>query len=155
MRSIVRNTFTTLAVAAAVAWIAGSGDLSAHGKGLVKKGGGPAPIEIGPHGGAVIDVGDGHFELTRDGDGALALFRLDSDEKVIPAEDVDSAELYVLTPSGPPGRAAMAAIKGTDEKTPLHFRAAPTAGIRGGYLAIISVTMGETSRNLRFEVTGI
>lgn len=153
-RSGIVKGLLALVVAMGLLWIGGTRELSAHGKGLVKKGGGPAVVELGPHGGAVIDIGDGHFELVRDPDGALSLYRLDSELTAIPAEDVDAAELYVLGPAGPPTRFVMTAVKGVDEKTPFHFRAAPKVAARGGYLAIVAVGMGEVSRNLRFEVTG-
>jgi hypothetical protein len=122
----------------------------AHGKELEKKAGGPARVEVGPHGGAVIDIGDGHFELARDPEGNLSLYRLDDDLKTIPAEDVDAAQLYALTPGGQTVK-FMKAVPSAS--APLHFAVNPNITQRGGYLAIITVSMGNESRNLRFQVT--
>jgi hypothetical protein len=123
----------------------------AHGKELEKKAGGPARVEVGPHGGAVIDIGDGHFELARDPDGNLSLYRLDDDLKAIPAEDVDAAQLYALMPGGQMVKFFMKSVPSAS--APLHFGVNPNITQRGGYLAIITVSMGNESRNLRFQVT--
>ena len=56
-------------------------DAFGHGKESEKKGTGPARVEVGPHGGAVLDLGDAHFELARDPAGTLSLYRLDDDLK--------------------------------------------------------------------------
>lgn len=126
-------------------------DTFGHGADLKKKEGGPAGVEIGPHGGAVIDIGDGHFELTRENGADLSLYRLDEDLKTIPAEDVDSAELYVLLPGGKVVNLAMHSSQSASE--PLHFVVSPKITARGGYLAVVSVSMGKESRNLRFQVS--
>ena len=125
-------------------------DAFGHGKELEKKGGGPARVEVGPHGGAVIDIGDGHFELARDPEGNLSLYRLDDDLKAIPAEDVDAAQLYALMPGGPMVKFVMEAVR--SDSVPLHFVVDPKITQPGGYLAVISVSMGDESRNLRFLV---
>ncbi len=125
----------------------------AHGKQLTKKaGGGAAPVELGPHGGAAIDIGNGHFELVRDPDGALSLYRLDSDLQAIPAEDVDAAQVYAVTPGRQTVKLVMTAVR--SESLPLHFSTKSAIAQRGGYLAIVSVAMGEEIRNLRFQVKG-
>ncbi len=121
----------------------------AHGAQLEKKGGGPASVEVGPHGGAVIDIGDGHFELARDPGGTLSLYRLDDDLKAIPAEDVDAAQLYVLMPGGQMAKFVMEAVRGTS--APLHFAVNPKIAQRSGYSVVITVSMGGGSRNLRFQ----
>lgn len=139
-----------LTVSLAVVWLGAPRDSFAHGKPLVKKGGGPAPVEIGPHGGAVIDIGDGHFELARDPAGNLSLYRLDDDLKAIPAEDVDAAQLYAMLPGGQMVKFVMEAVR--SGSAPLHFVVDPKITQRGGYLAVISVAMGDESRNLRFLV---
>lgn len=123
----------------------------AHGKELEKKAGGPARVEVGPHGGAVIDIGDGHFELARDSGGNLSLYRLDDDLKAIAAEDVDAAQLYALMPGGQTVKLAMQSSQSAS--LPLHFVVSPNITQRGGYLAIITVSMGNESRNLRFQIT--
>ena len=125
-------------------------DAFGHGKELEKKGGGPARMEVGPHGGAVIDIGDGHFELARDPAGNLPLYRLDGDLKAIPAEDVDAAQFYALVPGGQTAKFVMESVRSGSE--PLHFAVNPKISERGGYLAVISVSMGDESRNLRFLV---
>ena len=122
----------------------------AHGAQLEKKGGGPAAVEVGPHGGATIDIGDGHFELVRDAAGNLSLYRLDDDLKVIPAEDVDAAQLYAVIPGGQMVKFVMEAVRNGSE--PLHFVVKPNITQPGGYLAVISLSMGNESRNLRFQV---
>lgn len=127
-------------------------DVSAHGKELTKKKGGSAAVELGPHGGAVIDIGDGHFELAREPAGALSLYRLDTDLKAIPAEDVDAAQVYALTSSGQTVKFVMTPVR--SDSAPLHFSVDSKVDQRGSYLAIVSVTMGEASRNLRFQVKG-
>jgi hypothetical protein len=132
--------------------LAMSRHVSAHGKELVKKGGGPAAVELGPHGGAVIDIGDGHFELVRDRAGVLSLYRLDTDLKAIPAEDVDAARLYAMVPGGQTVNFPMEAVR--SDSAPLHFSINPKITERGGYLAVIGVSMGDDSRNLRFQVKG-
>ena len=124
----------------------------AHGKGLVKKAGGPSAVELGPHGGAVVDIGDGHFELVRDAGGALSLYRLDIEMQAIPAEDVDAALLYAMLPSGQMVTFVMAAVP--SGSAPLHFSVNPKITGRGGYSAVIGVSMGDESRNLRFQVKG-
>jgi hypothetical protein len=123
----------------------------AHGKELEKKAGGPARVEVGPHGGAVIDIGDGHFELARDPEGNLSLYRLDDDLKAIPAEDVDAAQLYALMPGGQTEKFVMNAVPSAS--VPLHFAVNPKISLRSGYLVVIGVSMGGESRNLRFQVT--
>jgi hypothetical protein len=130
-----------------------SRDAWAHGKDLAKKqGGGAATFELGPHGGAAIDIGDGHFELVREAAGALSLYRLDTDLKAIPAEDVDAVQIYALTPGGDTVKCAMTAVR--SESAPLHFSVTPKIDQRGGYLAVVSIAMGDESRNLRFQVKG-
>ena len=124
----------------------------AHGKGLVKKAGGPAAVEPGPHGGAVIDIGDGHFELVRDPSGALSLYRLDTELTAIPAEDVDAAQLYAVVTGRQTVKLAMEAVR--SGSAPLHFSVNPKITGRGGYSAVIGVSMGDESRNLRFQVKG-
>lgn len=124
----------------------------AHGEQLQKKQGGPASVIVGPHGGAVIDIGDGHFELVRDPAGALSLYRLDIDMKAIPAEDVDAVQVYALTPGGQIVKLVMTPVQ--SDSVPLHFSVNPNIAQRGGYLAIVSVAMGEESRHLRFQVKG-
>ncbi len=121
-----------------------------HGKELEKKGGGPARVEVGPHGGAVVDIGHGHFELARDPAGSLSLYRLDDDLKAVPAEDVDAAQLYALVPAGQTAKFAMESVRSGSE--PVHFGASPKIAQPGGYLAVVSVVMGDESRNLRFQV---
>ena len=147
---IALKGLVVLTVSLAVVWLSAPRDAFGHGKELKKKGGGPAPVEVGPHGGAVIDIGDGHFELARDPAGDLSLYRLDSDLKAIPAEDVDAAQLYALMPGGPMVKFAMEAVR--SGSAPLHFVVDPKITQRGGYLAVISVSMGDESRNLRFLV---
>lgn len=126
-----------------------------HGKELEKKKGGPAVQEAGPHGGAAIDIGDGHFELVREADGALSLYRLDGEMTLIPAEDVDAAEIHAIGPNKELFRAAMTKIGGT-ASAPLHFYiASPQLKSLKAYMAVISVSMGEESQNLRFLVKGV
>jgi hypothetical protein len=125
-------------------------DAFGHGKESEKKGTGPARVEVGPHGGAVLDVGDAHFELARDPAGTLSLYRLDDDLKAIPAENVDVAQLYALMPAGQTVKFAMEAVRSGSE--PVHFGASPKIAQPGGYLAVVSVAMGDESRNLRFQV---
>ena len=147
---IALKGLVVLTVSLAVVWLSAPRDAFGHGKELKKKGGGPAPVEVGPHGGAVIDIGDGHFELARDPAGNLLLYRLDSDLKAIPAEDVDAAQLYALMPGGPMVKFVMEAVR--SDSVPLHFVVDPKITQPGGYLAVISVSMGDESRNLRFLV---
>ena len=125
-----------------------------HGKELEKKAGGAAVLEAGPHGGAVIDIGDGHFELVRESSGALSLYRLDGELKVIPAEDVDAAVIHMVGADKKVVSASMARTGGTDS-APLHFSVVPTAKGSTGFMAVISVSMGEQSQNLRFLVKGL
>lgn len=127
-------------------------DAWAHGEQLTKKAGGPAGVEVGPHGGAAIDIGDGHFELVRDAAGALSLYRLDTELNAIPAEDVDGAQLYALTPGGQTVKLLMTPVQ--SDTVPLHFSVKPNIAQRGGYLAVVSVAMGKKSQNLRFQVKG-
>src|SRR5438046_4084335 len=89
-----------LTVSLGIVFLGAPPDAFGHGKELEKKGGGPTREEVGPHGGAVVDIGDGHFELARDPAGSLSLYRLDDDLKAIPAEDVDAAQLYALMQAG-------------------------------------------------------
>lgn len=139
-----------LTVSLGVVLLGAPRDAFAHGEQLEKKAGGPASVEIGPHGGAVIDIGDGHFELARDLAGNLTLYRLDDDLKPIPAEDVDAAELYALMPEGQTVKFVMKAVKSAS--APLHFGLNPKITQRGGYSVVIRVSMGGESRNLRFQV---
>lgn len=126
-----------------------------HGKELQKKKGGSAVQEAGPHGGAVIDIGDGHFELVREDDGALSLYRLDVELNVIPAEDVDAAEIHAIGPDKELFKAAMTKAGG-NASAPLHFYiASPQLESLKAYLAVISLSMGEESQNLRFLVKGV
>ena len=126
-----------------------------HGKELEKKKGGPAVQEAGPHGGAVIDIGDGHFELVREADGALSLYRLDGELKVIPAEDVDAAVIHAIGTDKELMSVAMTK-SGGNASAPLHFYGASTQlKTLKAYMAVISLSMGEASQNLRFLVKGI
>lgn len=124
-----------------------------HGAALEKKSaGGGAVQEAGPHGGAVIDIGDGHFELVREADGALSLYRLDDDLKVIPAEDVDAAEVHAVGAGQQIVTSAMTKAGG-DASSPIHFSiAAPQLKSLKAYMAVVSVSMGGVSQNLRFLV---
>ena len=141
-----------LTVSLGVVLLGAPRDIFAHGKELEKKkGGGPASVEVGPHGGAAIDIGDGHFELARDPAGILSLYRLDDDLNAIPAEDVDAAQLYALMPGGQTVKLAMESSRSAS--VPLHFSVNPKITQRGGYSVVISVSMGDESRNLRFQVT--
>lgn len=141
-----------LTVSVGVVLLGAPRDIFAHGKELEKKkGGGPAAIEVGPHGGAVVDIGDGHFELARDPAGNLSLYRLDDDLKAIAAEDVDAAQLYALMPGGQTVKLAMESSRSAS--APLHFVVNPKITQRGGYLVVVSVSMSNESRNLRFQVT--
>jgi hypothetical protein len=133
--------------------LSASREALAHGRALTRKQGEPAAVEVGPHGGAVIDIGNGHFELVRDPAGALSLYRLASDLKAIPAEDVDAAEIYVLKSGGQTVKFALTPVR--SDTAPLHFSGKPPIAQRGGYLAVVSVATGEKSRNLRFQVKGI
>lgn len=140
-----------LTVSLGVVLLGAPRDAFAHGKELEKKkGGGPASVEVGPHGGAVVDIGDGHFELARDPAGNLSLYRLDDDLKAIPAEDVDAAQFYALMPGGQMVKFVMEAVQSAS--APLHFSVNPKIKQRGGYSVVISVSMGDESRNLRFQV---
>lgn len=149
MTSTFRGQLLIAMCAAALSLVAPRAAL-AHGKELEKKGGGPARAEPGPHGGAVIDIGDGHFELTSDGAGNLSLYRLDDSLKVIPAEDVDSAQIYAMLPGGKSMTFAMQAV--TSAVAPLHFVAKSGITARGGFLAVISVAIAGQTQNLRFQV---
>lgn len=139
-----------LTVSLGIVFLGASTEAFGHGKELEKKGGGPARKEVGPHGGAVVDIGDGHFELARDPAGSLSLYRLDDDLKAIPAEDVEGAQLYALMPAGQTVKFVMEAVRSGSE--PAHFDASPKIAQPGGYLAVVSVAMGDESRNLRFQV---
>lgn len=120
-----------------------------HGAALEKKGSGPAAQERGPHGGAAIDIGDGHFELVRETEGTLSLYRLDDDLHSIPAEDVDSAALHAVFPGGEVSTWGMDKL-GT-EPDPAHFSVTPK-GVSRGFLAVVTVVMGGEVQNLRFQV---
>ncbi len=123
-----------------------------HGAALEKKGGGGVVQEAGPHGGAVIDIGDGHFELVREADGALSLYRLDEDLKVIPAKDVDAAEIHAVG-AGQEIVTSEMTKAGDDASSPLHFSiASPQLKSLKSYMAVISVSVGGASQNLRFLV---
>jgi hypothetical protein len=124
-----------------------------HGAALEKKSGaGGVAQEAGPHGGAVIDIGDGHFELVREADFSLSLYRLDDDLVVIPAEDVDAAEIHVAGATQEVVTSAMIRAGG-DASAPLHFSiASPQRRSLKAYMAVISVSMGGASQNLRFLV---
>ena len=139
-----------LTVSLVIVFLGAPRDAFGHGKELEKKAGGPAQVEVGPHGGAVVDIGEGHFELARDPAGSLSLYRLDDDLKAIPAEDVDAAQLYALMPAGQTVKFAMEAVRSGSE--PVHFGASPKIAQPGAYLAVVSVAMGDESRNLRFQV---
>lgn len=141
-----------LTVSLGVVLLGAPRDAFAHGKELEKKKtGGSAAVEVGPHGGAVIDIGDGHFELARDPAGNLSLYRLDDDLKAIAAEDVDAAQLYAFMPGRQTMKFSMEAA--ASASAPLHFAVNPKITQRGGYLVVISVSMGGEPRNLRFQVT--
>src|SRR4051794_28730868 len=139
-----------LTVSLVIVFLCAPRDALGHGKELEKKGGGPTREEVGPHGGAVVDIGDGHFELARDPAGSLSLYRLDDDLKAISAEDVDAAQLYALMPAGQTGEFAMEGVRSVSE--PVHFGASSKIAQPGGYLAVVSVAMGDESWNLRFQV---
>lgn len=151
MTTALKGTFVIIA-ALGVFLLGAPRDVLAHGKELTKKKGGPAAVEVGPHGGAAIDIGDGHFELVREPAGALSLYRLDTDLKAIPAEDVDAAQVYALTPGGQTVKFVMTPVR--SDSAPVHFSVNPKIDQRGSYLAVVSVAMGEESRNLRFQVKG-
>ncbi|MEO8505075.1 MAG: hypothetical protein ABI609_14340 [Acidobacteriota bacterium] len=121
----------------------------AHGAALEKKSGGAAARERGPHGGAVLDIGDGHLELARDGTGALSLYRLDDSLAPIPAEDVDSAIVHALLADGTTANWSMDKIGSAPEQS--HFSVTPAA-VRGGFLAVVTVAMGDEVHNVRFQV---
>ena len=127
----------------------GASPAHAHGASLEKKASGPAAQERGPNGGAVIDIGDGHFELTREGDATLALYRLDDDLHAIPAEDVDSAVLHAGLPSGVVSTWPMEKVGA--EPNLVHFSVTPKGSTKG-LLVVITVAMGEKNQNLRFLV---
>jgi hypothetical protein len=152
MAALLKGILAIMAVLGVFS-LSASREALAHGKALTKKQGEPATVEVGPHGGAVIDIGNGHFELVRDSAGALSLYRLDSELKAVPAEDVDAAAIYVLTSGGQTVKFAMSPVRSDTE--PLHFSGKPAIAQRGGYLAVVSVAMGEESRNFRFQVKGI
>ena len=145
--------FIRLALVLGIVSMGFPGFVFGHGKELEKKAGGKAVQEAGPHGGAVIDIGDGHFELVRESNGALSLYRLDGELKVIPAEDVDAAVIHVLGPDRKVVIANMAKVGGS-ESVPLHFSIGPLLKGSTGFTAVISVSMGEQSQNLRFLVKG-
>jgi hypothetical protein len=142
-----------MVAALAVFSLSASRDVSGHGRELRKKACAAAAVEVGPHGGAVIDVGDGHFELVRNAAGALSLYRLDTELKAIPAEGVDGAQVCAVMPGGKTVKLIMTPVR--NEFQPLYFSVNPNIAQRGGYLAIVSISMGEESpRNLRFQVKG-
>jgi hypothetical protein len=144
------NGVIPLTLSLALLLLGASQDGFAHGEQLEKKAAGPASVEVGPHDGAAINIGDGHFELVRGPAGDLSLYRLDDDLKAIPAEDVDAAEFYALLPGGQTVKAAMHVAQ--SDSVPLHFSVVPKITLRGGYSVVISVSMGNQSRNLRFQV---
>ena len=146
--------FSRLALILGIVSLGFPGLVFAHGKALEKKAGGSAVQEAGPHGGAVIDIGDGHFELALESNGALSLYRLDGELKVIPAEDVDGALVYMVGPDKKVVSANMAKVGGGGSQ-PLHFSIVPTLKSSTGFMAVISVSMGEESQNLRFLVKGL
>ena len=152
MRKMALKGSIAITVSLGVLWLGVPRYLFAHGKELVKKAGGPASMEVGPHRGAAISIGDGHFELVRDSAGVLSLYRLDDDLKAIPAEDVDAAHLYAVMPGGEMVMSVMERVR--NDPAPLHFSVKPNIRQRGGYLAIIGLSMGDASRNLRFQVRG-
>jgi hypothetical protein len=133
--------------------LAPADEVSGHGKELEKKGGAAAAQEAGPNGGAVVDIGDGHFELVRDSSGALSLYRLDEALKPIPAEDVDRAQLHALTADGKLLNFEMQ--KAGSGSATLHFSVDPKIKGSGNYLAVVSVSMSNESQNLRFQVKGV
>ena len=145
----------SLAVAVALAslLLGRADEVFGHGKELEKKKGASGTQEVGPNGGAAVDIGDGHFELVRDPRGALALYRLDEDLKLIPAEDVDAVQLHAITPDGKVLNFEMQ--KAGSGSVPLHFGVDPKIKGSGGYLAVVSVSMSNESQNLRFQVKGI
>lgn len=120
-----------------------------HGATLQKKGSGQAAQERGPHGGAVIDIGDGHLELVRKSAGAFSLYRVDDTLHAIPAEDVDSAVLHAVLPGSEASNWAMDKIGAAPD--PAHFSVTPK-GVTRGFLAVVTVVMGDKVQNLRFQV---
>jgi hypothetical protein len=107
-------------------------------------------LEVGLHGGAFIYISDGHLELSRYQAGNLSLYRLGDDLKAVAAEDVDAAQLYALMPGGQTVKLAMESSRSAS--APLHFVVNPKITQRGGYLVVVSVSMSNESRNLRFQV---
>lgn len=151
-RTEIRRLLAVLLSLVALLLIPAS-EASGHGKELEKKTGAPGEQEIGPNGGAVVDIGDGHFELVRDPSGALALYRLDGDMKLIPAEDVDAVNLHAVTADGKISSFEMQ--KAGSGSAPLHFVIDPKIKGSGDYLAVVSLSMGDESQNLRFQVKGV
>jgi hypothetical protein len=124
--------------------------LRAHGNQLQTKRGEPVAVEVGPHGGGVVDVGDGHFELVRDPSGALSLYRLDANLLALAARDVRTAQLYILTTSEDALEMPMQAVD--SDGAPRHFGIDPGIRRRADYMAVVSVSMGGRPTNLRFLV---
>lgn len=133
--------------------LAPADEVSGHGKELEKKKGASGAQEVGPNGGAAVDIGDGHFELVRDPRGALSLYRLDDDLKLIPAEDVDAVQLHAVMADGKLLNFEMQ--KAGSGSALLHFSVDPKIKGSGDYLAVVSVSMGDESQNLRFQVKGV
>ena len=148
------RSFSRLAFVLSVVGLSFPGLVFGHGKELEKKAGGAVVQEAGPHGGAVIDIGDGHFELVLESSGALSLYRLDGELTVIPAEDVDGALIHMVGPDNKVVSASMAQVGGSGSE-PLHFSIVPMLKSSTGFMAVISVSMGDESQNLRFLVKGL
>jgi hypothetical protein len=151
-REIGRTSLAVL-VTLTLLLLAPAHEVFGHGKELEKKGGAAAAQEAGPHGGAVVDIGDGHFELVREPSGVLSLYRLDDALKLIPAEDVDRAQLHAVTADGRLSNLEMQ--KAGSGSVPLHFSVDPKIKGPGNYLAVVSVSMSNESQNLRFQVKSV
>lgn len=105
--------------------------------------------EKGPHGGAVVVIGDNHLEFTVDhASGEIVLYLLDKELNVIPMPETYSGVVYLNMTDGP--KKTIDLEYGT-EGSVSYLDAETEIKEIGPFKAVVSLKNGDKRENLRFN----